>query len=1423
MDNKYLNLTEPQKAIWNTEQFYPNTSINTITAKISIHAEINKDLLEKAIYIVVQNVPDLRVQLNIKNEVVTQYHTEYKPFKVEYVEFTPENEENLTTMITRTAFSLFNSPLFRFTIFKNSDKTGGFFLCVHHILSDAWAMSSIVSLVVSIYSKLLKKEKIDSNSFEYYSYSDFIESENNYILSPKYTKDKQFWNDLFSDDIFNSSFSETDSLIGSPDGKATRSEFVISKEITKKINDFCKEIKVSPFTFILFVMGVYKSKVSQNENIVLSSPILNRSTYKEKNTFGIFVNNMLYKLDIKNDKTFLDALIEASKNQFSYLRHQKYPSQNLIADIKSRFNIKENIYNTSVSYQNAKTKHVLGDVSYDSKWLFCGYSGVPLLFHIYDVDDTKSYTFMYDFQNAVYDYKQIKDIHNRLLFIIKQVIENRNILIKDISLTTKEEKDIILNEFNNTFLNYNHKETIVDLFEKQVALNPKKIAIICDNKEFSYENLDLLSSKLANYLQKNYKFEVGDNISIILDRSAELIVTILAVLKCGCSYVLIDTSHPAERKEYMINNSNSKFVISNFSFDFDNLIKLDNILELDISPNYRVPEISSNDNMYLLYTSGTTGKPKGVTITHRNFHNYVLGISKVVTYSKDKNILSMASISFDVFGYELWATILNGLTLVLTTNEEQNDFVKLNDLMIKNKVNIIYGTPSKIQSLMSASNFIDSFKLLTDIGIGGENLNLSFVKNIKLITSAKIYNMYGPTEATVGCCAKEISPSDKVITIGKPMANVKFYVLDNNFNLCPPGIKGELYISGDGISKGYYGRDDLNKKSFIPDIFYKNKTMYKSGDIVSWTKSGELIFYGRADSQIKIRGYRIELSEIEKVLHTHPFIKSCAVINYKHNERDFLCCYYTSDFTIQNYELKIFLAKKLPNYMIPSYFIAMQSLPLTVNGKLDRKKLPSPFNNKEEKYVKPETSLQKTICKILEECLSIKNISIYEDFNNLGLDSLTVIKIQSKLSDLNISIPTQYFYDYSNVKDLCFALENIHLEDDSNLSNDTYSFLKHDLGSIKPSKFNYKNILLTGATGFLGIHILDALLQDNCKIYCLIRATNVENAKKRLLSMFNFYFENKYTKDFLFNKINVIVGDITYENLKLSDDILNTLPKNIDLLIHSAALVKHIGKYAEFEKMNITGTKNIINFCEKYDIDLSYISTISVSGDFMPLNSTSDNVNYNEESFFIGQNYNDNYYIKSKLLAEEEILNNIKSKKINANIFRVGNLSSRYSDAKFQYNIDSNAFYNKLQFIIKNKVFFESGTIQEFDISPVDFVAKAIVDINKNYGTINKIFHIFNPTKFTMKSLIDMLNILNCNIKIVSDENFYKKISKFDLASNSLIINDYNLYTNISYLNIKTTCDITLKYLDKIGFKYGKIDLEYLSKLITYLKDIKFI
>ncbi len=666
MKHKLFNLTCPQKAIINMEQFYPNTSMNTISGIVTIRDKVDFSLLKKAIHLFVQNTNNIRYQMHLDQDCVRQYEQEYENFYIKHFKLNSKNKEEIYNFISRKCFPLYDSPLYYFSTFENEeDLTGGFFICVHHIISDAWSMGILVSSVISIYSKLIKKQPLSFDYSNQFPYSNFINDDLNYLNSPKFKQDEIFWNNVFEQNIFEDLKSHNS--ISSFDYEANRSEFKLSKKMTSKIVSFCKQLKISPFTFILFVMAIYESKVKKSNHIVMSTPILNRVGKNDKNTFGLFVNNILYKLDIEDSLSFNDAVVSLSKSQFSYLRHQKYPFQDLIAQVKNKFQLKENIYDTAVSYQNARTNHDENNVNYDCEWFFSGYSAIPLLLHIYDLDNTNCFSFMYDYQSKIYEPSQIKDIHNRLLYICAQVIQNPNILIKDIELATQEEKDTILYKFNQTEVYYNSKNTILDLWKKQISLHPNKVALICNNTKFSFQELDELSTQLAAYLQKKYHIKSGHNISVILERSVDLIVAILSIIKCGCTYVLIDPLHPEDRQKYMIESSNSEYVISNLNLDIKNKITWDLNSNFKTRASYQKPRILSKNPMYLLYTSGSTGMPKAVTITHRNFYNYLLGISQIIDYSCDKVVLSMASISFDVFGYELWVTLLNGLTLILST------------------------------------------------------------------------------------------------------------------------------------------------------------------------------------------------------------------------------------------------------------------------------------------------------------------------------------------------------------------------------------------------------------------------------------------------------------------------------------------------------------------------------------------------------------------------------------------------------------------------------------------------------------------------------------------------------------------------------------------------------------------------------------
>lgn len=621
---------------------------------------------------------------------------------------------------------------------------------------------------------------------------------------------------------------------------------------------------------------------------------------------------------------------------------------------------------------------------------------------------------------------------------------------------------------------------------------------------------------------------------------------------------------------------------------------------------------------------------------------------------------------------------------------------------------------------------------------------------------------------------------------------------------------------------GYHNRPELNRTSFIKDTFHKDLIMYKTGDIAYWNKDGEIVFSGRADNQVKIRGHRIELGEIENALMKHKFIKKAVVIHSVHNGRDFICAYYTSDFRIKSYELKLFLAKKLPAYMIPSYFTQINGIPLTVNGKLDTKSLPSPFKRLSvENYKKPETELQEILCSCFEKALCVDNVGIEEDFSDLGLDSLSIMSIQSLLAKHNVKISIQSFYDYTTIKDLANATEQSGVVSASEFDT-TIIPEKHKPQCIKVSPKKYNNILLTGCTGFLGIHILEKLLSKDNHIYCMIRSSSLDNAKSRLISMFDFYFNGKYTTDFLFSKIHIVVGDIVYDFLGLKESLFEELGSKIDIVIHSAANVKHFGAFAELASLNVHGTDNIIDFCLKYNIPLNHISTTSVSGDFLPLDATKETVEFSENDFYIGQNYSNNYYVKSKFIAESHVLKAIQDNNLKANIFRVGNLTASYANGQLQYNFDTNLFFSRLKFILDKKVIYKSLLSQTFDMSPVDEISDALISIIFNYDIQNRIFHLFNTNQLNFEKLILILNELNCSIKILSDEAFYEKFNNVNGDSfTSLVMNEFSLYSKMSTpLNIKTTCNITLKYLEKVKFSYQNIDTSYIEKILNYINVI---
>ena len=783
------NLTNPQKSIWLTEQFYKNTPIENITGCVTVLEKLDLKALQKAINLFVEKNDSFRLKFILKGDDVFQYLSSFSEFEIENILVkTNHDVKKLENQMSNTVFEVLDNLLFSFKTFTFPDGHGGYILTAHHLIYDAWTASLVGTEIINYYEKIINAESLDDISNP--SYIDYIVSEQEYLKSEKFKKDKEFWNGIFNSIPEIATIPSINGNSQELSCKSKRKQFIIPEETISLINKFCKENKASIFNFFMAVFSLYISRVSSLNDFTIGTPILNRGNFKEKQTTGMFISNIPFRVCVNNDISFAQFLSNISMDFLKIFRHQKYPYQYLLEDLRKQDSSLPNLYNILISYQNARTNAQTSSVKYESEWVETNYIADDMDIHIYDMNDTENINIAYDYLTSKYSIDDICFIHARILHIINQILENNEINLKDIEIVTPDEKKKLLYTFNNTKMDYPKDKTISQLFEEQVEKTPDNIAVVFGDQQLTYRELNERANSLANYLRNN-KISRNDIVGIMVNRSLEMLVAILAVLKSGASYIPIDPEYPQDRIEYMLNNSNAKMLLtfkkleSKVTFGNKLFIELDN--KLYTSNRENLKNINKPEDLaYIIYTSGSTGLPKGVMLKHNNINNFIYGMCNIVDFDTTKTIVSVTTISFDIFVLESLLPLQKGLKIVVANENEQNNIRLFNSLCLKNNVNIIQTTPSRFQVLISNSNELDYLKNITDILVGGEAFPKVLLNSLKKVlpSNANIYNVYGPTETAVWSTAKNLT-NEFSITIGKPIANTRCYILDNDKKLLP--------------------------------------------------------------------------------------------------------------------------------------------------------------------------------------------------------------------------------------------------------------------------------------------------------------------------------------------------------------------------------------------------------------------------------------------------------------------------------------------------------------------------------------------------------------------------------------------------------------------------------------------------------------
>ena len=801
--------------------------------------------------------------------------------------------------------------------------------------------------------------------------------------------------------------------------------------LSSELRDISKRENVSLYSTMLTTFGILMHKYSGDHDLNIGTPLANRSHSGMESMIDMFVNTVVVRMKFDKDVTFKELLKITDAVILEAVAHQDLPFEKIVEIVNPERKVNVNpIAQILFAYQNTPRPPLdLEGITPERVLIKDTVSPLDITFYAWEENGIIEGEI--EFNADLLERETITRLKENFVHLLKEVIDYPDKKLSEISIVSDAEKKII-EEYNSTDVPV-PDYLIQNLFEKQVISAPDKIAIVSGLKRLTYKELDDQANILSNKLI-DLGVVRGDAVGVYIERSAEMVISVLGILKAGCCYLPLDPSFPADRLSYMFEDSGAKIIISQRSLQDNSgyfnkasfvIIEDNKILKNRYSTEKPVIKIDSEALAYIIYTSGTTGKPKGVKVHHKAVVNFINSMSKTPGMTENDTLLAVVSLSFDIAGFELFVSLSVGAKIVMARNQDIVDGTALIKMIEQHNITIIQATPTFWGVLVSRGW---SGKRNLRALCGGEALTSNLVR--QLFPKVKeLWNMYGPTETTIWSTCVRIAEPDARINIGKPIDNTSIHILDKNNKSLPPGVIGEVAIGGLGVSKGYNNRPDLTAEKFI--FFDSDQVIYKTGDMGRYLKDGNIELFGRNDNQIKIRGFRVESGEIEFLLSQFEGIKEVVIKVHKfdNNDERLVAFLNVSDgFKTDTKELNSSIKEKLPSYMIPSTYKIMKEFPRTSNGKTDRKALLLDIADM-GREVNPEslvmTQAEKKIYKIWSEVLKTKDILPEDNFFEIGGNSLLALNVHSKIeSEFNIKFHFNVFFNDPRIKALSDYIEN---------------------------------------------------------------------------------------------------------------------------------------------------------------------------------------------------------------------------------------------------------------------------------------------------------------------------------------------------------------------------------------------------------------
>jgi len=1432
-------LSHGQQAMWFLHQLLPGDLAFNVAGAVRLRGPLDAAALRGALQRVVDRHAALRTTFSLEGGHPAQRVLPLVEAPFVEVDASAWSEGELRDYVERMAYRPFDlevGPPLCMVLLRRAPQEHVLLLSVSHIVADFWSMSLLVQELSSLY---VAEAGTDGAEFSLPSlpldYGDYVFWQQEMLSGPEGERLRAYWRRQLGGDL-----PVLDLPTDHPRGteQTFRGDVAsrrLDPDLTPRLRALGQAHRATLSMTLLAAFQALLHRYTGQDDLLVGSVVAGRDRPELARLVGYFINPVAMRADFSGDPSFATFLQQVRQTVLGAFAHQDYPLPLLAQNLSlTRDPGRPPLFETMFIMQKAQVMEgqglsalalgmpgaqiELGDLRVESMSMGNLPAQFDLTLMMAELEETLAAAFHYN--SGLFKAETVERMLDHLEALLRAAVDDPERPISALPLLSAEERGRLLVDWNRTEASYPRGKPLHQLIAEQAARTPERVAAEANGRRLTYAQLNERTNQLAHTLQGR-GVGPGDLVGVAVERSLDMLIAVLGVLKAGGAYVPLDPDFPPARLALMLEDAQPKVVLTQERLAPSlagatgqaSIIRLDADREEIERARLCNPESAAGpeDLAYVIFTSGSTGRPKGVQIPHRSAVNFLWSMRRRPGLTAGDILLAVTTLSFDIAVLELYLPLLTGGRVVIASADAAADGAQLAELLETSEATVMQATPATWRMLLAAG--WEGSPSLRKVLCGGEALTADLAEAL-LARGVELWNMYGPTETTVWSTTCRVEAAEPPITIGRPIANTQTYILDDRLQPVPAGVVGELYIGGDGVARGYLNRPELTAERFLPDPFVSapgangrsgnvSGQIYRTGDLARYLPGGDLLFLGRRDHQVKVRGFRIELGDVEAALGEHPAVHQSVVVARGSGDGRRLAAYLVlregADGPSAG-DLRRFLRRRLPDYMVPADFTTLDELPLTPNNKVDRRALPDPEpsgRRLETPFVPPRNELEERLAALCAQTLGWHangprpdgrpTIGIHDNFFDLGGNSLLATRLIFQVREhFQVQIPLRYLFAEPTVAGLAKAVEagqsgaggdgrgeggwrktagelnaDAVLDPEITAASRSFEFpadphpAQPNLAPpyltepylAQPYLARPDHVFLTGATGFVGAFLLrDLLAQTEATVHCLVRAADGAAGRRRLRQNMERY---GLWRDAFGDRVAAVCGDLADPHLGLSADAFRRLAQEMDVIYHNGALVNFVYPYEAHKAANVLGTQEVLRLAAAERLQpVHFVSTLSV----FHTGGHDDGAVFAEDDDLDDVGAPFGGYAQSKWVAEKLVME-AGRRGVPVAIYRPGLVTG---------DSETGAWNTDDMMSTLARACLVVGAVPDLDVMvdvvPVDYVSGAILRLSQQPASLGQTFHLANPEPVPYADLVASVRSLGLALEAVPFDEWRRRL-----------------------------------------------------------------